>query len=330
MADTVTESLLKRFIPLYMPETSLSIQFFGGEPLLEKETILHMLEKTSRLLQKPQLKYVMTTNGAHLDADILKTIQSHPFDVVISHDGLWQQQTRPGIPAHMTLAHFEALLTLFPTIPARYNCICPPSQIDRLTDNILHFRAMTSRPVHFGLDSISPWDEEALSKLDRELTLIREKGLVDACPTFFTPPKPGQFTCSSETRLTIDPEGYIWGCHQFYDLFQQQPGCGSLTRHRVGHVDMPQGDLKSLLADWPACEGYEQRQFLAGDEACLVCDQFRFCAQCPVNGAYTTHVLQRLPPWVCGIQKVLQKHRTETKPPRISFPRPLRPHPAAD
>jgi radical SAM protein with 4Fe4S-binding SPASM domain len=181
---------------------------------------------------------------------------------------------------------------------------------------------MTPRPVQFGLDSISPWDETALSALDRELTRMRERGLTEACPSFFTPPSPGQFTCKSENRLTIDPEGYIWGCHEFYDLFQQHPRCGSLARHRVGHVDMPRGELQALLAQWPVCEGYEQRQFLAGDEACLVCDLFQFCAQCPVNGAYTTHELRRLPPWVCGIQRALSRHRRDLGNPKAQFSSP--------
>jgi len=311
MSQGLALRTLQALLPLLNNGQDLGINFYGGEPLLEKGLLLSILDRAEQYSKKNQRHFAMTTNGALLDRDFLECISDHPFELTISHDGLWQQETRSGIPHDNTIEHFEELLNAIPTVKAQYSCVCPPSQITRLTDNIAFFKGETQRQVHFGLDSISPWDENAIEALDYELSCIRQSRLHDSCPNFFTPPEPGMFGCSSKERITVDPEGYIWGCFQYFDLFCRYPKAGELDRHRVGHVDMPSKDLKELIARWPACECHEQRQWLAGNEACLFCDQFLYCSQCPVNGAYTTAEIGRLPNWVCKIQRMLNKHRNE-------------------
>ncbi len=300
---------IERILPNLDSGGSLRIDFYGGEPLLEREIIKDLMHYSSGSGINRTIHYAMTTNGALLEHSFLETVSSFPFDLTISHDGLWQRETRAGIPPEMTLEHFEMLLARHPDVKVQYNCVCPPAQVSRLCDNIRYFREETERMVHFALDSISPWHDTSLAALDTELSHIRQAGLHQACPSFFDAPKPGMFACSSSERITIDPQGGIWGCHQYYDLFNRHPTAADITRHRVGHICMRDEEIKELVTRWPICQLYEQQQFMAGDEACLLCDQFTSCSQCPVNGAYSTGEIGRLPAWICRIQRILQKNR---------------------
>jgi len=309
MPRELARRAVNRLIPLLETAEELNINFYGGEPLLEKKTILEITNRLPFITDKDRLHLAMTTNGSGLDREFLEQIEEFPFHLIVSHDGLWQNETRPGIPDRMTLDYYETLLADYPEIEAEYNCICPPGQVTRLTDNIRFFREKTRRTVHFGLDSISPWEEQNLISLEAELDRIRAAGLDNACPDFFDALEPGQFCCSSRNRISIDPDGYIWGCHEYYDLFRRNPQAGRLERHRTGHIDMPETELRELIAAWPVCEAHEQSQWMAGNEACLLCDQFLVCRQCPVNGAYTTGFIGRLPHWICRIQRILARHR---------------------
>ncbi len=307
---------LERLLPLLADNEELRISFYGGEPLLEKETLLLLAERARQLTEKSSLRFAVTSNGSRLDGEFLERIEKLPFLLVISHDGLWHKETRPGCPDWMTLDYFETLLASHPQIETEYNCICPPGQIGRLGDNIRFFREKTRRPVHFGLDMISPWTGQDLTTLDTELGRIRAAGIDDACPDFFTAPTPGQFVCDSCNRISIDPDGFIWGCHEYYDLFRRHPEAGRPERHRTGHIDMPEAELRELILCWPTCEPHEQSQWMAGNEVCLVCDQFLSCRQCPVNGAYVTGKIGHLPPWTCAVRRILNSH---SRPPSL-FP----------
>lgn len=309
MSRDLARRALRRLVPLLDTGQELNVNFYGGEPLREKETVLDIANRLPSMTGRDRLHLALTTNGSGLDEAFLQQMEPLPFLLIVSHDGLWQNETRPGVPAFLTLDHLEKLLASFPGIESEYNCVCPPQRIGRLRDNILFFQGKTDRPVSFGLDSISPWTGESLSALDLELKRIRSAGLEKSCPDFFTPPEPGRFICDSRNRISVDPDGFIWGCHEYCDLFRRNPKAGPLERHRVGHIDMPTPELRELISRWPACALHEQSQWMAGNKACLLCDQFLFCRQCPVNGAYSSGFIGRLPPWVCSIQRVLARHR---------------------
>jgi uncharacterized protein len=75
----------------YLSEGAKSIEFIftGGEPLLEYNTLSHLIEYSSTKAQSSgmDISFVLKTNGTILNSEILGTIQKYDIDVVISIDG---------------------------------------------------------------------------------------------------------------------------------------------------------------------------------------------------------------------------------------------------
>lgn len=300
---------LEKIVPKLDDGRDLTINFYGGEPLLERELIVSVLSRARHFFKKGAIHFAMTSNGILLDEAFLETLAPYSFDLIISHDGLWQEETRPGFPKKKNIGFFEHLLYAHAHVQSRYNCVCPPNQIKKLAENITFFRFNTNRPVHFTLDSISPWSQDELHSLDASLSEIRSMGLESACPELFGPRRNALFVCSSNDRMALDPHGFIWDCFQYYDLFCRYPKAGPIDRHRTGHIGMPDESLRDMLSHWPVCQPVSQQQCLAGSSPCLLCDQLQQCSQCPANGAYATGEIGRLPPWLCAMQRILQKHK---------------------
>lgn len=70
-------------------EEKLTVGFFGGEPLMNKNVMLLSIEYINRRLKELDKKaaYIITTNGTVLDEDILNAFENNKFNVTISIDG---------------------------------------------------------------------------------------------------------------------------------------------------------------------------------------------------------------------------------------------------
>jgi len=76
---------------------SLTVSFFGGEPLLNKDVFKKSLEyiknKWIGKIKVP-LRLILTTNGTLLDAEILKVISEHKCQLVVSLDASRKEHDR--------------------------------------------------------------------------------------------------------------------------------------------------------------------------------------------------------------------------------------------
>lgn len=70
-------------------ESSLSVSFFGGEPLLNFKILKHTVEyaKTQGVLHNKKFQFHVTTNGLHLDKEIQEFLNKEKFSIIISFDG---------------------------------------------------------------------------------------------------------------------------------------------------------------------------------------------------------------------------------------------------
>ena len=68
---------------------TVSITFFGGEPLLNKEVLFFAVNYSQELAKRYSKKifYSMTTNGTLLDNDIISIIKRYNFGLMVSLDG---------------------------------------------------------------------------------------------------------------------------------------------------------------------------------------------------------------------------------------------------
>ncbi len=65
----------------------VSIGFYGGEPLMEFETICKTVELSKTIFKGKKVNYTVTTNGTLFSDDILNFMEQNDFMLVISLDG---------------------------------------------------------------------------------------------------------------------------------------------------------------------------------------------------------------------------------------------------
>lgn len=69
-------------------QNELSIAFFGGEPTLNRKTILHVLDTFGSECDGVRLSYRMTTNGSRMDDELIAALARHQVGVSVSVDYL--------------------------------------------------------------------------------------------------------------------------------------------------------------------------------------------------------------------------------------------------
>lgn len=68
-------------------ESNITIGFYGGEPLLNYNTILKCVKYAEDIFADKNRLYLITTNGSIINNDIVKMFNDYNFSVVVSLDG---------------------------------------------------------------------------------------------------------------------------------------------------------------------------------------------------------------------------------------------------
>lgn len=89
MSETVARQAVTWLFAVSGKSESVSITFFGGEPLLNKPVFRFAIEYSQRLakLHGKKVFYSMTTNGTLLDDEIIGYIKRYNFGLMVSLDG---------------------------------------------------------------------------------------------------------------------------------------------------------------------------------------------------------------------------------------------------
>jgi radical SAM protein with 4Fe4S-binding SPASM domain len=97
--DVACESIEK------LPDKS-KLRFFGGEPLLDFDLIMRLVEKY------PQHEYSLVTNGSMMTKEIAAFLSEHNFSVGLSYDGKdWQRVNRPSLKGD-SMEEFQVAMEL--------------------------------------------------------------------------------------------------------------------------------------------------------------------------------------------------------------------------
>lgn len=89
MSQTVAKQAITWLFAVSGRSKTVSITFFGGEPLLNKPVLRFVMEYSQHLakLHGKKVFYSMTTNGTLLDDEIIGYIKKHNFGLMVSLDG---------------------------------------------------------------------------------------------------------------------------------------------------------------------------------------------------------------------------------------------------
>ena len=145
----------------------VGISFYGGEPLLEKDTIFKIVEYTNKLKTKTKFAFGMTTNGVLLDDVFINFIKNNNFLTIgYSFDGKKETQNlnRLTINNKGTFEIVEKnaikLLATFKNVVAMV--VVTKNNINELTENVNYLINLGFKTINLQFDFFADWNDEDL------------------------------------------------------------------------------------------------------------------------------------------------------------------------
>ncbi|MHB8055912.1 MAG: radical SAM protein [Candidatus Aminicenantales bacterium] len=298
---------------------SPSIQFYGGEPLLSFGLVrraVERLEKKNRNCRK-RLRYVLTTNGSLLDSEILSFLNEYRFDLMLSFDGLAQEEERKKGSFRVLSSLLDAL-PRYPDVRPAVNSVFTPRTVEHLAPSVAWLAERNIPDILASFDVTVPWTSAALERLARGLRssgeiLLRfaRAGRPVPLVNFRRPAAPGIFGCTAgQDRLALAPDGRIWGCFLYVDFFRAHPTPAVVRRFCFGTIAdfvRKNGALDpEIVANYAAgrMDWMETRE-----RACGNCRRLDLCAICPPAAALGRGRIGGIPVALCRINRILLRER---------------------
>lgn len=146
------------------PDEVVKIDFYGGEPLMQYDTIEYVLEK---LHQEPNIRFFMPTNGLLLTKEKIDYLQARGVEISLSFDGLWQDKNRLQPNNKGTLKRYLDKAPLFQTIKDYHI----HTMIDRGCYNLLEnhlfiLNNMGTNPMLTIVRDVGTWSKTSVERLN--------------------------------------------------------------------------------------------------------------------------------------------------------------------
>ena len=237
---SMTKEIVNKSIDFVLEEAiktkakKLNITFFGGEPLLEKQKIFHIINELNRRKRNLIINYQMSTNGLLLTEKTMKLLFEKRVYVSLSIDGTPEinDMNRIGINGKK-VSH---RMTKAATILLKYNpaanvtCVVTPKTAIQLVESVDWLYALGFRYITTTLDYSANWsskDFKILRKSYIKLGKWYEKKMINEerfYLSFFDErirtrtqrPLTEHERCHlGERQFSISPNGDLFPCTQF-------------------------------------------------------------------------------------------------------------------
>lgn len=293
------------------------ISFYGGEPLLEFETIRRTVDfiETHETLRNKKFRYSISVNGTLLSHEILAFLESRTFRVNLSHDGTAQNITRPSGLNSLVLENLNRLVKR-PGIEFETNSVFIPDTVGEIFNSARFLIERGVKNCHLTYSIKDPWDALSLMRMREEVREIRgylrhhyRRTRTIPVENFRSRPFPGLFWCAAgQNRLALAANGKVWGCRFFADYF-------SSRKSHLEYEDYCFGDIYDFIADYEdACGGIIQNykrmsiDKLSSERGeCRGCDSLLYCNTCPATAAFATGTIGKSAAWACDIKDIWLK-----------------------
>ncbi len=180
MPRPVGDRAIRRALASVAEGGRLALSFFGGEPLLEAESILHWMETARRAAQTSgkTVRFSLTTNGTIATPAARQVMRSPDLDLAVSSDGTREvhdlhRRNRYGA---RTAASVESILadlvrdgTAFTVVT-----VVGPDTLDRLPEGLAHLRSLGAARFSLSLDLWTNWSADDLSRLEKTVDTLAD------------------------------------------------------------------------------------------------------------------------------------------------------------
>lgn len=301
-----------------------TIGFYGGEPFLCFDEVREAVNYFNYLKQKDSSKkeigFSITTNGSLLDKKKFEFLHQNRFSVILSFDGRAHNVSRKSGDFELMVANIKKSKE-YPNIDLVLNSVFTPGTVGYLAESIRLFLELGVNENRYVLSTIEEWDDNALVEYEDELLKMIDllvpnykKNRSIPVSNLRAPGTVNQlFACNAgKDRLALTPDGKIWGCYAFHDYFKDKETASDYPDYCFGDLDNFIDHYETIYP--PILSHYARLRtdnFSCGDSYCFLCGDIFSCRVCPVNAAYATSQLGKVPAWECKINRIRAKMRDE-------------------
>lgn len=304
--------VLQNFQDAFKPQSYIG--FYGGEPLLEFDTIRRTVEyiQAHKTLRRKKLRYSISTNGILLTEEIRSFLASHKFRVNLSHDGTAQEITRPSRMNPLILENIERMIRL-KGLEFETNSVFIPSTAGEIFRSARFLLEMGVQTCNLSYSITDRWDSYSLGQVREQLQELTRFLLCDyrwqspiPVVNFRSQEEIGIFWCAAgQDRLALGVDGKLWGCRFFADFFADKPEHPEFNNYCFG--DFREGEGFPQDAYSAVCRNYghlRQEAFSSEQKACRDCLRLLYCSVCPASAAFGTGTIGKVPTWMCEMKKI--------------------------
>lgn len=177
MSTRIGCEAIDRAVASLAPGGTLELGFFGGEPLLEAERIVTLMEHAQARSAAAGIDVALslTTNGTVTDSRAWSIMTMPEVDLAISHDGLPAVHDRHRLTPNGGGTSERVLWTLRRLLAGnktfRVVMVVRPDTVDFLTQGIEFLQELGLSRVEPSLDLWTRWAAEDLPRLERAIAL---------------------------------------------------------------------------------------------------------------------------------------------------------------
>lgn len=161
----VGQKAIDRAIRSVAPKGTLELSFFGGEPLIEAELILDLVQYAQAATERHDVRLSLstTTNGTIQSPAVWSVMTLPELELAISHDGLPSVHDRKrvavdGLPSSARVQHtMERLIDAGKEF--RVVMVVEPDNVDTLTDGMEFLHSLGIRRFDPSLNLWTTWTQ---------------------------------------------------------------------------------------------------------------------------------------------------------------------------
>ncbi|HEX4826440.1 MAG TPA: radical SAM protein [Candidatus Polarisedimenticolaceae bacterium] len=321
-------------------EPRVQIVFFGGEPMLEFDTIrraVDYLKARRKPTQRVQLS--LLTNGMSMTSEAIEFLSSNAFDVQLSFDGVPQMQIFRGKGTHRVLDalldemreragpwyedHVSIAMTLVPrTIPWFADSVeyflakdVPELGVSAKVTPDPYFKPEMIEDLRAQFRRVFRASVRHYARTGRvPLVAFRKSGRARRVP------RPKRITMCGVMRgerLAVDVDGQTNGCLMFAESYQSFPSPGlreRLAPLRLGDVRTPEVSQRlPMFPDAVRAAGlfHDKQSKRSTYGKCAECRYLARCSLCPMSIGYANggSDLTTVPDFLCAYNLVSLSYR---------------------
>jgi len=205
---------------------SMTVNFFGGEPLLYPDMLLDLMRYTKELW-KDKGKLVISTNGTVFNKELFAELKSMDVGIQVSFDGDEDTQNSNRGEFDLVASNIKNMLEFGAVITVRMTFT--PDNVGSLSKNVQFIHDLgVEKIVHHAVME-ADWTEEAIREYNVQLlNLLHYRrycqnkkmpltiGFIDKCLLILNDELPIEkdFCAAGKSFIAILPNGDVYPCHR--------------------------------------------------------------------------------------------------------------------